>query len=196
MDQPRSTLTAKPPKAQPQPSNEKLPVRGSLAQKKETAPIQLQKLNMPGEEQNFGRRLSQSSIRRSTLHIADLEAITKLSTGLQGEPEKPESPPTRTSTSRNSRTNRPRTTKQNTGQENDEFPQKRTIFFGNSSKSHPKGAEALDIKLKNLMHIDNSHYWEANTSIEKILFLSTRKHHPETASLLASGIFLKEYCLT
>ena len=30
-------------------------------------------------------------------------------------------------------------------------------------------------------------YWEANTSIEKILFLNARKHHPETASLLASG---------
>jgi len=65
--------------------------------------------------------------------------------------------------------------------------EQRKIFFGNTRKNHPKGAEALDIKLKNLMNIDNSKYWEANTSIEKIIFLNARKHHPETASLLASG---------
>ena len=43
------------------------------------------------------------------------------------------------------------------------------------------------------MNIDNSKYWEANTSIEKILFLNGRKHHPETASLIASGIFRNNY---
>ena len=40
--------------------------------------VNLAALNTPGEEQTFGRRLSQSSIRRSTLNLNDIEAIQNL----------------------------------------------------------------------------------------------------------------------
>ena len=158
-----------------------------------------------GDEHCLGRRLSMSSCRRSTLALNDLEAIQRLVNGGEKSTTVDEPEPRVTRTSRSSLAGRASIAKRKSNlsaiPDNSQLPRrepqddmqqssadfKRNIFFGNTSKNHPKGAEALDIKLKNLMNIDNSKYWEANTSIEKIIFLNARKHHPETASLLASG---------
>merc|ERR550519_496742 len=152
-----------------------------------------------GDDHCLGRRLSMSSCRRSTLNINDLEAIQRLSNcgEKSSNVDVPEARPTRTSRSSIASRSSKRKSNLSAIPDNAQLPRrepqdevhdvKRNIFFGNTSKNHPKGAEALDIKLKNLMNIDNSKYWEANTSIEKIIFLNARKHHPETASLLASG---------
>jgi len=59
----RQTLTNQTPQAKP--SVEKLVPKQ----------VNLSALNTPGEEATFGRRLSQSSIRRSTLNLSDMTAI-------------------------------------------------------------------------------------------------------------------------
>ena len=155
----------------------------------------LNTLLVAGEDNSMGlssRRLSSSSFRRSTLnHAQTLAAINTLTTPDSedgsstdhGAVKRPSTGPIPRKS--NLGIDKPHVQPSTLGA--DECGVNRKIFFGNSSKTHAKGAEALDIKLKNLMNIDNSKYWEANTSIEKILFLNSRVHHPETASMLASG---------